>query len=92
MKITCNREKLLHAFQTVAAIAPARSPKPMLQNVKLEVSGTAATLMATDLEVGIRYDVTGIEVDAPGAAAAPRRPLRIDPPRKQRRNVPHRIR
>ena len=28
MKITCNREKLLHAFQTVAAIAPARSPKP----------------------------------------------------------------
>ena len=65
MKITCNREKLLHAFQTVAAIAPARSPKPILQNVKLEVTKDAATLMATDLEVGIRYEVTGIEVDAP---------------------------
>ncbi len=24
MKITCNREKMLHAFQTVAAIAPAQ--------------------------------------------------------------------
>jgi DNA polymerase III subunit beta len=71
MKITCNREKMLHAFQTVAAIAPARSPKAILQNVKLEVSSDKATLMATDLEVGIRYEVTGIEVDVPGAAVLP---------------------
>ncbi|HEY4233133.1 MAG TPA: DNA polymerase III subunit beta [Lacipirellulaceae bacterium] len=71
MKITCNREKLLHAFQTVSAIAPVRSPKPVLHNVKLEVSGSSATLMATDLEVGIRYDVAGIEVDAPGAVLLP---------------------
>src|SRR5688572_15923394 len=71
MKIICNREKLLHAFQTVAAIAPARSPKPILQNVKMEVSSDAATLMATDLEVGIRYDVAGIEVETPGAAVLP---------------------
>src|SRR4029079_18779718 len=71
MKIICNREKLLHAFQTTAAIAPARSPKPVLQNVKLEVAADKATLMATDLEVGIRYDVTGIEVEAPGAALLP---------------------
>jgi len=71
MRITCNREKLLHAFQTVAGIAPARSPKPVLQNVKLEVAATGATLMATDLEVGIRYDVAGIEVDAPGTVLLP---------------------
>jgi DNA polymerase-3 subunit beta len=71
MKITCNREKMLHAFQTVAAVAPARSPKAILQNVKLEVSKVAATLMATDLEVGIRYDVSGVEVDVPGAAVLP---------------------
>ncbi len=71
MKIICNREKMLHAFQTVAAIAPARSPKAILQNVKLEVTKDVATLMATDLEVGIRYEVTGIEVDVPGAAVLP---------------------
>jgi DNA polymerase-3 subunit beta len=71
MKITCNREKLLNAFQTVAAVAPARSPKPILQSVKLEVAANAATLLATDLEVGIRYEVTGLEVDAPGAAVLP---------------------
>jgi DNA polymerase-3 subunit beta len=71
MKIICNREKLLHAFQTVAAIAPARSPKPILQNVKLEVTPTATTLMATDLEVGIRYETSGVEVETPGAAILP---------------------
>jgi DNA polymerase-3 subunit beta len=71
MKITCNREKLLHAFQTAAAVAPARSPKPILQNVKLEVAKDSTTLLATDLEIGIRYDVPGIEVDTPGAAVLP---------------------
>ncbi len=71
MKITCNREYLLHAFQTVAGIAPTRSPKPVLQNVKLDVSNGAAALMATDLEVGIRYDVTGIEIDVPGSVLLP---------------------
>ena len=38
MKIKCNREKFLAAFQTTAAVAPTRSPKPILQNVKIEVS------------------------------------------------------
>jgi DNA polymerase III subunit beta len=71
MKIICNREKLLHAFQTVAAIAPLRSPKPILQNVKLEVTPSVTTLMATDLEVGIRYEVPGVEVEVPGAAILP---------------------
>src|ERR1044072_6635626 len=71
MKITCNREKMLHAFQTVAAVAPARSPKPILQNVKLEVAKDAAALVSIELEVGIRYLVDGIEADSPGAAVLP---------------------
>ncbi len=68
MKITCNREKLLQAFSTVATVAPSRSPKPILQNVKLEVAGDHATLMATDLELGIRHEVLGVEVESPGEA------------------------
>jgi DNA polymerase-3 subunit beta len=71
MKITCEREKLLHAFQTAASVAPARSPKPILQNVKLEVAKQGATLMGTDLEVGVRIDVPGIDVQSPGAALLP---------------------
>ncbi|MEN6450464.1 MAG: DNA polymerase III subunit beta [Thermoguttaceae bacterium] len=72
MKATCERDKLLHAFQMAASVAPSRSPKPILQNVKLELSADAATLMGTDLEVGIRVDVPGFAVEAPGKVVLPR--------------------
>ena len=71
MKITCERDKLLHAFQTTSSVAPSRSPKPILQNVKLEVQPQRSTLMATDLEIGIRMEVPGIEVSAPGTTVLP---------------------
>ncbi|MGO8689255.1 MAG: DNA polymerase III subunit beta [Thermoguttaceae bacterium] len=71
MKVTCEREKLLHAFQTAASVAPTRSPKPILQNLKLEVTAERAILMGTDLEVGIRIDVPGIVIEAPGSVVLP---------------------
>ena len=71
MKISCDREQLLHAFQTVATVAPVRSPKPILHNVKLDVTASGATLTATDLEVGIRHDVAGVDVQAPGSVVLP---------------------
>ena len=72
MKITCDREKLAQAFAAVSAVAPARSPKPVLQNVKLEVAeGGGATLDATDLEVSIQRSFEGVEVEAPGAVLLP---------------------
>ncbi len=43
MKVICEREKLLQAFQMAAGVAPARSPKPILQNVKLDASPETAT-------------------------------------------------
>jgi DNA polymerase III subunit beta len=71
MKISFEREKLHAAFQTAASVAPARSPKPILQNVKLEASADAVTLMATDLEVGIRIAVSGVNVESPGGVVLP---------------------
>ena len=71
MKIKCDRAKLLDALQTAASVVPVRSPKPILQNVKLEVSKDTAILMATDLEIGIRIAVEGVEVEVPGSAVLP---------------------
>ena len=68
MRIQCNREQLLAAFQTAALVASSRSPKPILQNVKIEVQGDKAVLMATDMEVGIRIEVTGLTTEVPGCA------------------------
>jgi len=71
MKVTCDREKLLHAFQTAAGVAPTRSPKQILQNLKLDVGEQGAVLMGTDLEVGIRMQVEGVETEAAGSVLLP---------------------
>ena len=73
MKISCNREKLSQSFQAVAAVAPTRSPKPILQNVELEITSpeAAATLTATDLEASIRHEVEGVEAESAGAILLP---------------------
>lgn len=72
MQIICDREQLLTAFGMVGGVVPVRSPKPILQSVKLVADPSeGSTLMATDLEVGIRYRVMGIKVDQPGSVILP---------------------
>lgn len=71
MKISCDREKLFAAFQIAASVVPNRSPKPILSNVKFDVTKDSAVLSATDLEVGIRIEVEGVDASAPGSAVFP---------------------
>lgn len=68
MKISCDREKLLASFQIAGSVALTRSPKEVLQNVKVEAAEDHVTLMATDMETGIRIDVEGVDVQSPGKA------------------------
>lgn len=68
MKIACNRERLLSAFQTAATVVPGRSPKPVLQTIKMEASEEGLTLSATDMEVGIRIEVPDETAEVPGRA------------------------
>jgi len=65
------REPLLAALQSAQAVVPARSPKPVLTNVKLEADRDTAVVSATDLEVGIRIAIEGVETSAPGAVLLP---------------------
>lgn len=76
MQVTCQRDALLAACQIVGAAVAARTTKPILSNVKAITAddGTMTdglTLMATDLEVGIRYELRGVKVTRPGAAILP---------------------
>ncbi|HID78104.1 MAG TPA: DNA polymerase III subunit beta [Planctomycetaceae bacterium] len=75
MNITCDREKLLYAVQLAGSVVPARSPKPILENIKLEVGPEAMTVMATDLEVAVRTELSPLETAAPGSAVIPMRQL-----------------
>ena len=71
MKIKIDRESFLKVFQLAAAVAPSRSPKEILQNVKFEVSKTESFLTATDTEVGVRLSVPNVVVEAAGKAVLP---------------------
>ena len=71
MQLVCDRAELHTAFQTVNSVAGQRTPKPILQNVKMIATKDAVTLLATDLEVGVRYHVPGVTVEKPGEAVVP---------------------
>jgi len=71
MKIVCHREGLLSACQLAGAAAASRDVKPILKNLKAVVLEDRCTLMATDLELGIRLEVRGIKVEEPGEALLP---------------------
>ena len=71
MRVISNREGLLSACQLVSAAIPAREVKPILKNLKAIAEDGRCTLMATDLEVGIRLDVQGLTIQEPGEAIMP---------------------
>ncbi len=71
MKLTCDRERLLAAFATAATVVPTRSPKEILRNIKLDVTAAGAVLSATDMEIGIRIELDGVEVAQEGSALLP---------------------
>jgi DNA polymerase-3 subunit beta len=68
MKVTCQVDGLLAACQIAQMAVAARSTIPVLANVKAVAHDDALVLMATDNEVGIRYELRGIKVSRAGAA------------------------
>ena len=71
MKVTCPRDSLLTACQLVSAAVAARTTKPILSNVKATADADRLLLMAYDTEVGIRYELRGIQVARAGSAILP---------------------
>ncbi|HYV38053.1 MAG TPA: DNA polymerase III subunit beta [Gemmataceae bacterium] len=71
MKAIVNREAFLSACQLASVATAARDVKPILQNFKAIVEADRCTLMATDLELGIRLEVRSVKVEEPGEAIIP---------------------
>lgn len=74
MKLQCETKVLADSLALVGSVVPARSPKPVLANVKLVAKDNTLELMATDLEVGIRRTIGGekiVEVEEPGEVLLP---------------------
>lgn len=71
MKLNAQREPLAAAFATAAVFVSRNSSIDALRNVKLTADAEGVTLTATDMEVGCRINVEGVEVESPGEALLP---------------------
>src|SRR3954464_3790663 len=71
MKVICNRGALLEALTVTGNVVAARTPKPVLQCVKLTASDDRLTIAATDLEVAIRYSDNQVQIGQGGEALLP---------------------
>jgi DNA polymerase-3 subunit beta len=76
MKVSLQRDELLAACKLATLALPARDAKPALQNLKVIASANDnCTLMATDLELGLRLEVSGVKVHEAGEALLPAKQL-----------------
>src|SRR2546423_88576 len=76
MKVICNRGALLEALLMAGNVVAARTPKPVLQCVKLTAENNTLTIAATDLEVAIRYSDAQVQIEKEGEALVPADKLR----------------
>ncbi len=67
MKCTINRSALAEALGMVSSIAPTRTPKPVLECVKLSTTDDGLLLSATDLQVGLQCLVRQVEINEQGS-------------------------
>src|SRR4051812_8166469 len=71
MKVICNRGALLEALTVAGNVVNPRTPKPVLQCIKITAGEDRLTLAATDLEVAIRYSDAQVQIEQPGEALLP---------------------
>ncbi|MBM4096894.1 MAG: DNA polymerase III subunit beta [Planctomycetes bacterium] len=71
MKLICQRESLLQGCQLASSVLPTKDIKPVLANIKIVAEPGRVTLQATDLELGLRLDVAGVNVLQAGQALLP---------------------
>lgn len=69
MKLKCDRAALYEAVQLAGALASTKMAKPILQNVKIVAENKRVDVMATDLEVGIRFRMENVEISRGGGIA-----------------------
>ena len=66
MKVTFNRSALAEALGLMTSVVPSRTPKPILRCVRIACSGKEMRIYATNLELGLDYMVSEVEVEQEG--------------------------
>ncbi len=71
MKANFNRAALAEALGLLTSVAPSRTPKPILRCVQITAEDKEVRICATDLEVGINYSISEVQVDKAGEVIVP---------------------
>ncbi|KPJ66004.1 MAG: hypothetical protein AMJ43_09450 [Coxiella sp. DG_40] len=71
MKANFNRDALAEALGLLTSVIPARTPKPILRCILINASKKDVRMGATDLEVGINYIISGVQVEEIGDIVVP---------------------
>ena len=66
MKVIFNRSALVDALGLLTTVVPARTPKPILRCVHINTSEKDVRISATDLEVGLDYLISEVQVEQQG--------------------------
>jgi len=74
MKFTCTKENLLAALHTTSGVASKHGHLPILSHVLFVVEDSKVQLLATNLEIGIRFFLRA-RVDETGTFAVPAKTL-----------------
>jgi len=71
MKASFSREALTEALGLLTSVVPSRTPKPILQCLQITASEKEVRICATDLEVGINYLISEVQVEKAGEVIVP---------------------
>ena len=71
MKVNFNRAALAEALSLVTVVVPSRTPKPILQCLRVSAQEKDVHIFATNLEVGINYVVSEVQIEEPGEVVIP---------------------
>jgi DNA polymerase-3 subunit beta len=71
MKLNFNRTALADALGILTSIVPSRTPKPILRCVQVAADNKGVRIFATDLEVGINYLISEVQVEDAGEVIVP---------------------
>jgi DNA polymerase-3 subunit beta len=66
MRVSFNRSGLAEALGLVISVVPSRTPKPVLRCVRIAAGAKDVTISATNLEVGLNYRVSEVQVEREG--------------------------
>jgi DNA polymerase-3 subunit beta len=71
MRLNFNRTALADALGILTSVVPSRTPKPILRCVQVTADQKGVRICATDLEVGINYLVSEVQVEEAGEVIVP---------------------